>query len=155
MAVYLLSSVLLSITYFPMAFALNNGLARVPPRGWMSWVHFECNTDCETDPHNCLSEVLLKSIGFFCSICFSFARSRDFLLGYIKSVLSSLILLIYRYLRKLIRWCLTAGWLRATNTLPSTTAGWPESGTPRPADFCPTRFASPPASRRSPTMYDF
>ena len=38
--------------------ALDNGLARTPPMGWMSWERFRCNTDCHTDPDNCISEKL-------------------------------------------------------------------------------------------------
>jgi len=38
--------------------ALDNGLARTPPMGWMSWQRFGCNIDCENDPKNCISENL-------------------------------------------------------------------------------------------------
>ncbi|XP_069130858.1 alpha-N-acetylgalactosaminidase-like isoform X1 [Argopecten irradians] len=37
---------------------LNNGLARTPPMGWMSWERFRCITDCEHDKDNCISEKL-------------------------------------------------------------------------------------------------
>ena len=40
--------------------ALDNGLARTPPMGWLSWERFRCNTDCEHDPHNCISEQLIR-----------------------------------------------------------------------------------------------
>lgn len=33
---------------------LDNGLARTPPMGWLSWERFRCNTDCEGDPDNCI-----------------------------------------------------------------------------------------------------
>lgn len=33
---------------------LENGLARKPPMGWLSWERFRCNTDCEGDPENCI-----------------------------------------------------------------------------------------------------
>ena len=33
---------------------LENGLARTPPMGWLSWERFRCNTDCEGDPENCI-----------------------------------------------------------------------------------------------------
>ena len=36
------------------SFQLNNGLAKTPPMGWLSWQTFKCNTDCENDPDNCL-----------------------------------------------------------------------------------------------------
>lgn len=34
--------------------SLENGLARTPPMGWLSWQRFRCNTDCENDPENCI-----------------------------------------------------------------------------------------------------
>lgn len=27
---------------------LENGLARTPPMGWLSWERFRCNTDCDS-----------------------------------------------------------------------------------------------------------
>lgn len=33
---------------------LENGLARTPPMGWLSWERFRCNTDCDGDPDNCI-----------------------------------------------------------------------------------------------------
>lgn len=41
---------------------LDNGLALRPPMGWLSWERFRCNTDCENDPDNCISEVLIRSV---------------------------------------------------------------------------------------------
>lgn len=38
----------------PNAKCLENGLARTPPMGWLSWERFRCNTDCEGDPENCI-----------------------------------------------------------------------------------------------------
>ncbi|XP_005108742.1 alpha-N-acetylgalactosaminidase [Aplysia californica] len=38
--------------------ALDNGLARTPPMGWLSWQRFRCNIDCKNDPKNCISERL-------------------------------------------------------------------------------------------------
>uniref|UniRef100_A0AAZ3NPZ5 Alpha-galactosidase n=1 Tax=Oncorhynchus tshawytscha TaxID=74940 RepID=A0AAZ3NPZ5_ONCTS len=40
--------------------ALDNGLMRTPPMGWMSWERFCCNIDCENDPKNCISENLFR-----------------------------------------------------------------------------------------------
>ncbi|KAK3801463.1 hypothetical protein RRG08_010046 [Elysia crispata] len=40
--------------------ALDNGLARTPPMGWLSWERFRCNTDCKNDPEHCISEQLYK-----------------------------------------------------------------------------------------------
>lgn len=38
--------------------ALDNGLALTPTMGWLHWERFMCITDCDTDPHNCISEKL-------------------------------------------------------------------------------------------------
>merc|ERR1711936_1059471 len=43
-------------------FSLDNGLARTPPMGWLSWERFRCNTDCEEDPEFCIGEKLFKDI---------------------------------------------------------------------------------------------
>jgi alpha-N-acetylgalactosaminidase len=45
-----------------LAFGLENGLARTPPMGWLAWERFRCNTDCENDPHNCISERLFRQM---------------------------------------------------------------------------------------------
>ncbi|XP_055836467.1 alpha-N-acetylgalactosaminidase [Episyrphus balteatus] len=42
--------------------ALENGVARTPPMGWLSWERFRCNTDCEGDPDNCISENLFRTM---------------------------------------------------------------------------------------------
>ncbi|CAL1543440.1 unnamed protein product [Lymnaea stagnalis] len=44
------------------ATALDNGLARTPPMGWLSWQRFRCNTDCVNDPLNCISERLYRDM---------------------------------------------------------------------------------------------
>ncbi|KAK3593552.1 hypothetical protein CHS0354_018637 [Potamilus streckersoni] len=46
----------------PLVLALNNGLARTPPMGWLSWQRFRCNTDCKEDPYNCISEDLYRQM---------------------------------------------------------------------------------------------
>lgn len=38
--------------------ALDNGLALKPTMGWLHWERFLCNTDCDMDPDNCISERL-------------------------------------------------------------------------------------------------
>ncbi|KAK7475299.1 hypothetical protein BaRGS_00033446 [Batillaria attramentaria] len=38
--------------------ALDNGLARTPPMGWLSWERFRCHTDCKNRPSECISEKL-------------------------------------------------------------------------------------------------
>ncbi|XP_065909660.1 alpha-N-acetylgalactosaminidase-like [Dysidea avara] len=45
------------------ALALNNGVARTPPMGWLAWERFACNTDCANDPENCISEHLFLDMG--------------------------------------------------------------------------------------------
>ena len=63
----LLAVVLLVLTTDDVS-ALNNGLARTPPMGWMTWERFRCTTDapgqgnpsCADDPDNCISETLIK-----------------------------------------------------------------------------------------------
>ncbi|EAT43367.1 AAEL005188-PA [Aedes aegypti] len=42
------------------AYGLENGLARTPPMGWMSWERFRCITDCTKYPDECISEQLFK-----------------------------------------------------------------------------------------------
>ena len=42
------------------AHGLNNGAAQTPPLGWMTWQRYRCNTNCSADPHNCISEELVK-----------------------------------------------------------------------------------------------
>jgi alpha-N-acetylgalactosaminidase len=40
--------------------ALDNGLARTPPMGWMTWERFRCEVDCAADPNNCINEKLIQ-----------------------------------------------------------------------------------------------
>ncbi|XP_054721915.1 alpha-N-acetylgalactosaminidase-like [Uloborus diversus] len=44
------------------AICLENGLARTPPMGWLSWERFKCNINCRHDPHNCISENLFMEM---------------------------------------------------------------------------------------------
>ncbi|XP_074651733.1 alpha-N-acetylgalactosaminidase-like isoform X2 [Tubulanus polymorphus] len=39
---------------------LDNGLARTPPMGWLTWQRFRCVTDCKSFPDTCISEKLIK-----------------------------------------------------------------------------------------------
>lgn len=41
---------------------LENGLARTPPMGWLSWERFRCQTDCKKYPNDCINEHLIKSM---------------------------------------------------------------------------------------------
>lgn len=36
------------------ALALENGLLRKPPMGWLAWERFRCDIDCDEDPKNCI-----------------------------------------------------------------------------------------------------
>ena len=38
--------------------ALENGLARTPPMGWLSWERYGCETDCSSFPSQCISQQL-------------------------------------------------------------------------------------------------
>ncbi|KAG7461056.1 hypothetical protein MATL_G00205420 [Megalops atlanticus] len=42
--------------------ALDNGLMRTPPMGWLAWERFRCDIDCKDDPKNCISEVLFRDM---------------------------------------------------------------------------------------------
>ncbi|XP_072779452.1 alpha-N-acetylgalactosaminidase isoform X1 [Taeniopygia guttata] len=53
-----LSGLVLALALALPSVALENGLARTPPMGWMSWERFRCNVDCQADPRNCISEQL-------------------------------------------------------------------------------------------------
>ncbi|XP_063374549.1 alpha-N-acetylgalactosaminidase-like [Cydia amplana] len=41
---------------------LNNGLARTPPMGWMSWGYYQCADDCDKNSDKCLNEQLIMSV---------------------------------------------------------------------------------------------
>lgn len=48
---------LLFVSVLPVAtFALDNGLMRTPPMGWLAWERFRCDIDCEHDPKNCIRQ---------------------------------------------------------------------------------------------------
>ncbi|KAH7719936.1 Melibiase family protein [Aphelenchoides avenae] len=55
-SVILLLNVLLAVR------GLDNGLARLPPMGWMSWSKFYCEIDCDRHPHSCINEQLYKDM---------------------------------------------------------------------------------------------
>ncbi|KAG7235475.1 hypothetical protein INR49_002610 [Caranx melampygus] len=42
--------------------ALDDGLVRTPPMGWMAWERFRCDVDCKDDPENCISEGLFRDM---------------------------------------------------------------------------------------------
>lgn len=51
---YVLCVVVVVVVLVSVVQALENGLARTPPMGWLSWERFRCNTDCKNDPDNCI-----------------------------------------------------------------------------------------------------
>lgn len=54
--------VILLVIFGHAALALDNGAARTPPMGWLSWERYACTTDCEADPTNCISARLYKDM---------------------------------------------------------------------------------------------
>ena len=55
---YSLVSILLVTTH---VLARDDGLARTPPMGWISWLCYMCQTDCKTHPDSCINEQLYKA----------------------------------------------------------------------------------------------
>ena len=47
---------------FSPAGAADNGLAQVPPRGWLGWTQFRCQIRCDFDSANCIHERLFMQI---------------------------------------------------------------------------------------------
>ncbi|XP_049881323.1 alpha-N-acetylgalactosaminidase-like [Pectinophora gossypiella] len=41
---------------------LENGLAKTPPMGWMSWGYYMCADNCSANPDRCLNEELIMSV---------------------------------------------------------------------------------------------
>ena len=41
--------------------ARDDGLARTPPMGWLSWTRYACETDCNKYPDACINEELYKA----------------------------------------------------------------------------------------------
>ena len=50
-------AVVVCVTLLPFASTLDNGVALLPPMGWLDWERFECNLDCQIDPDNCIRYV--------------------------------------------------------------------------------------------------
>lgn len=42
--------------------ALDNGLVRKPPMGWIPWARFACQVDCNLYPNNCINEQLFVTM---------------------------------------------------------------------------------------------
>lgn len=48
--------------------ALDNGLLKTPPMGWMAWERFRCDIDCKDDPENCIR---YDQLGIFSDLAYS------------------------------------------------------------------------------------
>lgn len=60
---HLLSLLLILLCcYFRSVHPLDNGLARTPPMGWMSWTRFACETNCTLYPKECINERLFMQM---------------------------------------------------------------------------------------------
>lgn len=53
-----LSVVVCALAFSSATLALDNGLMRTPPMGWLAWERYRCDIDCKNDPKNCISEQL-------------------------------------------------------------------------------------------------
>ncbi len=42
--------------------ALQNGLAKTPPMGWLSWERYACNLDCANYPDSCINDKLYMNM---------------------------------------------------------------------------------------------
>ncbi|KAG9342760.1 hypothetical protein JZ751_015624 [Albula glossodonta] len=56
------SLVVFVLAFSPATLALDNGLMRTPPMGWLAWERFRCDIDCKNDPSNCISERLFRDM---------------------------------------------------------------------------------------------
>lgn len=53
---------LILLIIIPHIWTLHNGKALTPPMGWLAWERFKCNTNCDRDPQNCISEKLFMEM---------------------------------------------------------------------------------------------
>jgi len=51
---------ILTFFIFQSCLALDNGVARTPPLGWLTWTKYACTIDCKTYPNDCISEKLIR-----------------------------------------------------------------------------------------------
>ncbi|KAG7476111.1 alpha-N-acetylgalactosaminidase-like isoform X1 [Solea senegalensis] len=56
------SSVALLLAVISLTAALDNGMLKTPPMGWMAWERFRCDIDCKDDPQNCIGEKLFRDM---------------------------------------------------------------------------------------------
>jgi alpha-N-acetylgalactosaminidase len=60
-AAVVLLALLLQLAVGPLL-ALENGLARTPPMGWLAWERFICQVDCELYPNDCINSRLFEQM---------------------------------------------------------------------------------------------
>ena len=53
--------IILFVLFVATCQALDNGMARKPPMGWLSWTAFYCEVDCKSHPDGCINEQLYKT----------------------------------------------------------------------------------------------
>ena len=58
----LLSAAAAAAALLTPAHGADNGLALVPPRGWLGWTNFRCQIRCDFDPENCIHERLFMQM---------------------------------------------------------------------------------------------
>ncbi|KAI6242271.1 Alpha-galactosidase [Aphelenchoides fujianensis] len=57
----LVLSLFVAIACWSQCGALDNGLVRTPPMGWMSWTRYYCEIDCDNHPFSCINENLYEA----------------------------------------------------------------------------------------------
>ncbi|KAJ8356907.1 hypothetical protein SKAU_G00197010 [Synaphobranchus kaupii] len=57
-----LPGVIFALALVTVGTALDNGLMRTPPMGWLAWERYRCDIDCDNDPKNCISEGLFRDM---------------------------------------------------------------------------------------------
>lgn len=50
-------TIFISLIQITFICSLENGLARTPPMGWMTWERFRCVTDCQNFPDECIRQI--------------------------------------------------------------------------------------------------
>lgn len=144
------------------ALALDNGLARTPPMGWLHWERFLCATDCAADPRSCIryrpGQRRERRAGPVLSTRCAFPALPRVCGGDRHQTFSAFLpgrapcpcpasSCSWRWLTE---WLRTAGGTLATSSSALMTAGWPRRGTSR-AGCRPTQNGSPVASAGWPT----
>ena len=53
---------MLTVLLITNVYGLDNGLARTPPMGWLSWQRFRCETNCAQYPDSCINAQLYQDM---------------------------------------------------------------------------------------------